>query len=111
MKVPSKNKQDDRIGQFIHSHRNLLVIVCDPKTDKLMMAYKDKVVINRIVGFDKGSGHVVKNILRKSAFKSNIDKFISSLAQSLELGVKDGNDFYKWIDGALYNISRAIIRR
>lgn len=110
MNKPSNNKQDDRIGQFIHANRNLLVIVCDPKTDKLLMAHKDKVVINRLVGFDKGSKGVVKNILRKSAFKSNIDKFISSLAQSLELGVKDGNDFYKWVDGALYNISKAIKR-
>lgn len=105
----SKSKED-RIGQFIHANRNLLIIVCDPATDKLVMAYKDKVVINKIVGFDKGAKDVVKNVLRKSSFQSNIDKFISSLSQSLELSIKDGSEFFKWVDGALYNISKAIKR-
>lgn len=101
------SKKDIRIGEFIHDNRNMLIIVCDPKTDKLIMAYKDKIIVNQIKSVEK-TKPIVKSVLRHSTFETYIEKFISGLAQSLELSIKEGNQFYQWIDGCLYNLSKVL---
>lgn len=101
-----EQKKSERIGRFIHANKRFLIIIADPATDKLLMSYKDKVVINRIISADGYKHKVVKKILRKSTFENNIDRFIASLAESLKLRLADGNAFFQWVDGALFNISK-----
>jgi len=106
-----KSKQDTRIGNFIHANRKYLVIICDPQTDKLIMAYKDKVVINRICSADGKNTKVVKHALRHSTFKRFIDEFLNKLSESLELRIRDGNQFFQWVDAGLYAISQSLKKK
>jgi len=102
--------KDKRIGYFLSNHKDLLIIICDPKTDKLMMSYRDKVVINKIKSATGLKTNIVKKVLKHSTFKRYIDQFIASLVESLDLSIKDGNLFWQWIDGALFNITKAFAK-
>lgn len=97
-----------KIGKFILDNKNLLVIVCDPSSDKLLAAYKGKVVVNQIRSASGKSEDVVRKVLKHSTFKNYIDHLILAIAYSLEMKIEQGNVFFQWIDGALYAISKAL---
>lgn len=100
--------QDIKIGDFILKNKNLLVIVCDPKSDKLLAAYKGKVVVNQIRSAGGKEEDVVKTVLKHSTFKRYIDHLILAIAYSLEMKIEQGNLFFQWIDGALFALSKAL---
>ena len=74
-------------AEFMMDNKRLLVIVCDPQTDKMMMSYKGKYVSSRIVK-DGKKGHVVRKMLKHSQFKNNIDGFIQALSENFMFWTK-----------------------
>lgn len=96
------------IQEFAHTHRNYLVIVADPKDDTLFMSYRDKQVSGKIRSDDGRDHDVVKRVLKHSTFHSAIDRFLASLILRLECPIEWFSDFGKFIDGALFNISKAL---
>lgn len=101
---------DDTIGisEFAHSHPELLIIVANPETDKLFMSYGTKHVFNQIKSPEGKELHIVRDLLKRSTFGSNIDHFVITLVDIFQVSLKKANDFYQWIDGATYAISRAV---
>lgn len=99
--------REKSIGTFMTENKRLLVIVCDPQTDKMMMSYKGQFVVSQIKKEGK-RGHIVRKMLKYSQFKNNIDGFIQSLSESLLISIQEGNQFFQWVDGAIYNIAKIL---
>ena len=114
-----KNKWDRKeylrrlLGEFAHENRVILLIVADPKSDYLFCAYKDRTVLGQIKTLDGKRMKVVKELLSASSlnekkFNTHIAYFTASLIDVLKVGVKSGNQFYSFLDGAIFNIIKAI---
>lgn len=101
-------RQDREFGDFILKHKKLLIIIADPKTDRLIMSYGGKTVVNQIRTADGRRTNIVKKVLKNGTFKGKVDQFLTSIIESLQVKVEDGNLFYQWIDGAIYNIAKAL---
>jgi hypothetical protein len=98
------------LSEFAHQNPDLLIIVADPKTDKLFIGYKDKHVLNKINSAEGKKLRVVRNILKRSTFAGSIDYFQVALMETLQVHLKQKhfNLFLQWIDGAVYNIGKAL---
>lgn len=96
------------LRDFAHANKDLLIIVCDPKSDNMMVAYKDKIVTGVIKSVQGKKQHVVKNVLYQGGFEKHIDGFLGSLVEILKVNLKAGGHFFKFIDGALFNLSKAL---
>lgn len=96
------------IKEFAHANKNLLIIVCDPDSDRMFVSHKDRFVNGRIKSAKGIKTHVVKDVLKYSRFHVTIDQFISSLVETLHLPVWKGgaNQFFQFIDGAVFNIAK-----
>lgn len=95
------------VPDFAHQNKDLLVIICDPKSDNIFVAYNDALVSGRIKSIKTNKkAFIVRNVLKFSKFKSEVDGFLGALVETLHLPVEKGNDFLQFLDGALYNISR-----
>lgn len=105
------NRKMLTVQQFAHKHRSYLVIVCDPKDDTIFVSYKDKHISAKIKSVDGKNHHVVKRVLKHSYFKTEIDRFLGGLIDALKCSLPDGINFYQFIDGALYNITKALKRK
>lgn len=99
------------IQTFAHHHRRYLVIIADPKDDTLFMAFRDKQVATKIKSADGKKYNVIQQVLRHSTFESSIDRFLAALIDAFQTPIAHFSEFGKWIDGALFNISRAIQKR
>ena len=98
-----KDRQKD-LQNFAHENKDLLVIIGDPATDSLFMAYEDKMVLSKIKSADGRNTKVIKQALRWSSFAGAIDNLIVALSDMMSLPIKKGNQFFQWIDGAIYGI-------
>lgn len=96
------------IQQFAHSHRNYLVIICDPKDDTMFMSFRNKQISAKIKSADGINHKVVKNVLKHSTFEREIDRLLGGIIDALKTPLDIGNHFYSFIDGALFNISKAL---
>lgn len=94
------------IQEFCHFNKDLLIIVLDPKTDEMRISYRDKIVSGTIKSMDGKDHHVVKNVLKHSTFEREIDRVIGAIIDVMKLPLEHGSDFFKFLDGALYNISQ-----
>lgn len=101
----------ETVRDFAQNHRDFVVIVLDPKDDSLYASYRGQEVFNVIKSSDGRKQDIVKSCLSRSRFRTNIDRLISGLAQSLNLSVKDGNQLWHWLDAALHAISNALWRK
>jgi hypothetical protein len=110
MKVFWKLKEAKQleVQKFAQAHKDLLIIVLNPKDDKLFMAHGGLQILSQVKSASGKNEHLVKNLLKHSRFESNIDKFITILADSLQLPLRKANSFYQWIDGALFNLTKAL---
>lgn len=94
------------LGAFAHENRECLIIVADPKTDYLFVAYKDKMVLGKLKSIDGKEMSVVQGVLRHSIMKSKFDAamgpFIGGLVDVLKLGLDKGNQFYAFIADVLF---------
>lgn len=97
------------VQRFAHSHKNYLVIVCDPKDDTMFMSYRGKQISSQIKCMDGKNHHVLKNLLKDSTFEREIDRFIGGITDALKAPMKGlHNTFYSWLDGGLFNIAKAL---
>lgn len=101
------------VKEFAHANKDLLIIVSDPKSDRMFVTYKDKFVNGRIKSATGKKTHVVREVLKHSRFKESIDQYLASLVETLHLPVwKSGaNQFYQFIDGAIFNIAKSMKKR
>lgn len=97
-----------KVSDFAHANRDLLVIIADPKTDKMFISYRDKFFYNQIKSATGKNTKVVKGILSHSLFKKEVDNFLVSIMDTMQLSLKDGNSFYQWLDGKLYALARSL---
>lgn len=87
-----KLKIAHRVGQFMHDNPDLLVIVCDPKTDSIMTGYQNLITATAIkpdVHNRKTRSKVIKEVLSMSRIDHAVDRFLLQ------------------IDGAVWNIAKA----
>lgn len=56
-----------------------------------------------------GELKVVKTLLRHSQFNTKMDQLIVSIVEALKVPLKTpiANEFFKFLDGAIFNISKA----
>lgn len=108
---PTTRKKSDSVavGEFAHQHKDLIIIVADPKDDTIFVAYKDRFASGRIRVPEGKDARVIRDMMKNSRlFDSEIDRFLMSLVDVLKInrlsfGV---NNFLQFLDGALYNISQ-----
>lgn len=103
-----KKNSANTIPDFAHANRKLLMIICDPENDSITVCYKDRFASGKIKSATGKSTHVVKDVLKHSRFERTIGDFIGTIAETLNLPLVKGNQFYQFIDGALYKISKAL---
>lgn len=96
---------------FGHVNKDMLIIICDPKTDRMYAMYQDHFVNGKIKGVMGKKTHVIKDVLKHSLFKKSVDPFIGSLVETLHLPTFKGNQFYQMIDGFLFNIAKSLRRK
>lgn len=105
-----KNRQEylrTMLGAFASENKDLLIIVGDPLTDYMFVAYKDKMVLGKIKSLDGSEQHVVRDVVKRSAVKSQFDLalelFLSGTSDLLKLGVQQGNQFFSFISNVLFH--------
>jgi len=78
-----EDRLDQSLKAFARRHPNVLIIIADPKLDRITSAYKKQIIQGNIEGNEK----VIKGILKKSRyqFKNSYAKFVNVLAQHLGL--------------------------
>jgi hypothetical protein len=96
------------VQRFAHTHKNYLVIVCDPKDDTIFVSYRDKQVAGMIKSMDGKNHKVIKNLIKHSTFDREIDRFLGGIIDVLKTPLKSASDFLKFLDGALFNISQSL---
>jgi len=104
-----KEEKEIAIKDFLHKHlSDKLLIIADPKDDSIYIKYGKAYVLTNLKSMDGKTHKVVKHCLKHSRFKSNIDKLLIGLAEAMQLSIPDGNELWKVIDGAVYNIARKL---
>jgi hypothetical protein len=103
-------KEDDlwQMKNILDRNRKFLIIVADPKTDLVTISYDGKYATALIKNTSGKKSNVVRRVLHKSTFGGAIDQFIASLSERMKCSVEDGNVFWQFIDGALFNISKLV---
>ncbi len=99
------------VKEFAHANPNLLIIVCDPKSDRIFVTHKDKFVNGRIKSPTGKKSHVVREVLKYSRFNVTTDMFITSIMETLHLPIWRANQFYQFIDGAVFNIAKSLQKK
>lgn len=95
------------LGDFAHNNRELLIIVADPETDQMFVAYKDKMILGKIKSVEGNAMTVVRDVLRNSKLKTDFDRavdfFVAGMVDLLHLSVDRGKEFYKFIADCLFH--------
>ena len=99
------------IKEFGHANRDFLIIVCDPKTDRIFATYRDRFVNGKIKSATGKKTHVIKGVLKYSRFNHSIDDYIASVAETLNLNLFKGNQLYQMLDGFLFNIAKSLRKK
>lgn len=101
----------ETVPGFAALHKDLLVIVCDPKSDNIFVGYNNFVVSAKMKSADGKKTHVVREVLKHSQFDKSIDSFLVGIMEVMRLPLKAGSVFYNFLDGALFNISKALRKK
>lgn len=99
------------IREFGHINKDFLIIVCDPKTDRMYAMYRDRFVNGKIKAVSGKNPHIIKNVLKYSQFEKNIDGFLASIMETLQLPIMKVNQFYQMLDGFVYNIAKNLRKK
>lgn len=95
------------LGAFASENKDLLIIVADPETDYMFVGYKNKMVLGQVKSLDGTQMNVVKDVIKRSAVKSQFDlaleMFLSGTSDLLKLSMKHGNQFYSFISNVLFH--------
>lgn len=106
-----KKKLGMSVPEFVSANKDLLIIVADPKTDSIYVAYNNKIVAGNIKSADGKKLHVVRSVLKDSLFQKNIDLFIASIVDTIKLPLRKGNQFFMFLDGAIFNIAKSLAKK
>lgn len=96
------------IPELGNMHQDMLIIVADPKTDRMFAMYKNQIVNSKIKNVRGAKVSLIKTMLKESTFENAIDPFMGTVAEQLKAPVDRHNAFYKFIDAALFNIAKAL---
>lgn len=96
------------VQTFAQKHRSMLVIVLDPRDDTAFISHRGKQVCGKFKSLDGKNHHVVKNVLKHSVFEREFDRLVGGLMEMMKLPLEHGAPFFQFLDGALYNISKAL---
>ena len=97
------------VPKFAQANKEFLIIVADPKTDRLFVGHKGRFVNGRIRSVRGRATHVIRDVIKRSQFnRGPMDEFIGSLADVLKVSLPDANQFYQMIDGFVFNIAKSI---
>lgn len=96
------------LGDFAHENKDLFLIVCDPKTDDMFVAYRDKMILGKIKTQDGKSLSVIKDMLNESTMHNGVERFIGALVDTLKVSLTKGNDFYHFVAESIYKIAETI---
>lgn len=99
------------VPEFVSANKDLLIIVADPKTDSIYVAYNNKIVAGNIKSADGKKLHLVRGVLKDSLFRKNIDLFIASIVDTIKLPLRKGNQFFMFLDGAIFNIAKSLAKK
>ena len=108
-----KEKEGREIQAFCHKYRSKLIIIADPNDDTIIATHKDKSVMGRLRSPDGKFEKVIKNVIKSSLFEHEIDKLIGGLTKILEASLSNRavQHFVLFLDGALFNISKALNKK
>ena len=98
------------VPKFANRNKNLLIIVADPKTDRIFVTYRGAMANGRIKSTTGKNLHVVKEVLKESRFSAHADNFIVSIMETLNVSLLKGNQFYQFLDGAIYGIGKHLAK-
>lgn len=95
------------IPEFSHHNKELLILVCDPKTDEIYVCYNDKIVRGRVGSTDGKHKHIIRDVLKYGRFKTKITAFLLEL--QVALGAYRPKAHYLWagIHDALFSVAKA----
>lgn len=93
------------IPEFTHRHKDLLIIIADPKTDEIYCSYGDKNVRGQIGEKGNIKVGVVRDILKKGRFQTKIDAFMIELAGALKGFTGRAKFFYSGVRDALWAVA------
>lgn len=102
LKDPKTNQE---IKDFLHSHKDLLIMVADPKTDEIVIAYNDQFAVTQypFESMDKG---IVFNALRESKFDETIDPLMVGIEKATGITVENNQQLSHIIGGSIMNIGK-----
>lgn len=99
------------VPKFANAHKNFLVIVMDPQTDRIFVSHRGVIVNGRIRSVKGRTTHIVRDVLKQSRFKFHIDEVLGTLAETLNVPIPKANQIYSFLDGAIFNIGKALAKK
>lgn len=97
------------VPKFAAAHKEMLIIVADPQSDRIFATHKGRFVNGRIRSARGRATHIVRDMLKHSQFREDpVEAFIVSLVDTLKLPLPKGNQFYSFIDGAIFNLAKQL---
>src|SRR3990167_2959572 len=98
------------VGEFAASKPELVVIVCEPKTDLMQLSYKGKIVADRVVAQEGRKLGVIRKVLNHSLYKKNIDSFIVRLVSQLRYVSKNiaADQFFMCVGSKLEDFAKVL---
>lgn len=100
-----RKRMSYQIPEFASKHKDLLIIIADPKTDELYATYAGHTVRGQMGEKGKKKQGIIKDILKYGRFKHGIDKFLIEMAAMLHGYRTKAKFFYVALHDALYAIA------
>lgn len=96
------------LQEFMHVHKDLLIVAADPRTDEMVVGFGDALVRGKIKSATGKKVRVVKGLLIESQFEGATDGIIVALLDTMKVSLRlpAFNQFSQVLDGALFKISK-----
>lgn len=98
--------QSDKLKDFLIDNKDLLIIIADPKTDRVMTGFGEIIGLVQFP-FEKMEDGIVFNALRQSKFKEAIDPFMAGIEKGTGITVEDNQQLAHIIGGSIKSIGTA----
>lgn len=101
------------VPEFAHAHKDLILIVADPKTDEIYVSYKNHHVRGAIKSVKGGKQKTLKKLLSESQFSEGLDGLMVAILDAFKVNLRlpAANQFGQCLDGALFNISKSLRKK
>lgn len=98
------------LSAFMHEHRDLLFIVADPKTDRIYMGYRDRVIQDQFHGPNGQPTRHLAKMLKASQFHVGIDKVTVRISETLGVSEWTQYGFFSFIADGARSIAESLRR-